>query len=91
MPSEVVDVRILPDAEVGGTDAAFGQRGIGFGEDRAGSAQGAGAEMDEMPVIGKAVLAGILAHGGDSDSIAEGNIADLKRVEQVHKGWMIAG
>ena len=88
---EVLDVRVLPDAEVGGTDAAFGEHGVGFGEDRAGSADGAGAEMDEMPVVGEAVFAGVLAHGGDGDAITEGDIADLKRVEQVHRGWMIAG
>ncbi len=55
-----------------------GSDGGGFGEDRAGATDGAGAEMDQMPVIGEAVFAGVLAHGGDGDSIAEGNIADLK-------------
>jgi hypothetical protein len=72
------EVRILPDAEVSGTDAAFRQDGDSFGEDGTCSADGARAEMDEMPVIGEAVFTGVLAHGGDGDSIAESNIADLE-------------
>ncbi len=88
---QILDVLVFPDAEVGGADASFGEHGVGFGEHRAGSSDGAGAEMDEMPVVGESVFAGVLAHGGDGDSITEGNIADWKRVEQVHRSWMIAG
>jgi hypothetical protein len=75
---KVLDVRVLPDAEVGGTDAAFGDDGGGFGEDRASPANSASAEVDKMPVVGKAVLAGILAHRGDGNAVAEGNIADFE-------------
>ena len=75
---EVLDVRVLPDAEVGGTDAAFGDDGGGFGEDSAGAANGASAEVDEMPVVGKAVFAGVLAHGGDGNAVTKRNIADLE-------------
>ena len=38
--SEVLDVLILPDAEVGGTDAALGDYGSRLGEDSACSAYG---------------------------------------------------
>ncbi len=75
---EVLDVLVFPDTEVAGTDAAFGDDGSGFGEDRACAADGTSAEMDQMPVIGEAVFAGVLAHGGDRDSIAKRDIADLK-------------
>lgn len=68
---EVLDVRVLPDAEVGGTDAALG-------DDGACAANGASAEVDEMPVVGKAVFAGVLAHGGDGNAVTKRNIADLE-------------
>jgi hypothetical protein len=82
---KVLDLIVLPDSEVGGTDATFGNYGVGFGEDRTGASDGAGAEMDKMPGVGETVFAGVLAHGGDSDAISEGDIPDLERVEQVHK------
>jgi hypothetical protein len=75
---EVLDVRVLPDAEVGGTDAAFGDDGGGFGEDSAGTANGASAKVDEMPVVGKAVFARVLAHRGNRNAITKRNIADLE-------------
>ncbi len=75
---EVFDVRVLPDAEVGGTDAALGDDGNGFGDDGAGTANGASAEVDEMPVVGKAVFAGVLAHGGDGNAVTKRDIADLE-------------
>jgi hypothetical protein len=56
-PSEVLDVRVLPDAEVGRTDASLGDDGGGFGEHRARPANGASAEVDEMPIVGKAIFA----------------------------------
>ncbi len=62
-PSEVLDVRVLPDAEVGGTDATLGDYGVGFGEDSARPAYGTRAEVDEMPVVSKPVFAGVFAHG----------------------------
>jgi hypothetical protein len=76
--SEVLDVRVLPNAEVGRTDAALGDDCGGFGEDGARAANGASAEVDEMPVVGKAVFAGVLAHGGDGNAVTKRNIADLE-------------
>ncbi len=37
---EVLDVLVFPDSEVAGTDAAFGENGSGFGENRACTADG---------------------------------------------------
>ncbi len=68
---EVGDVFVFPDAEVGGGDAAFGGDGGGFKGDEASSALGASAEVDEMPVSGKAVFAVVLAHGGYADAVGE--------------------
>jgi len=88
--SEVLDVCVFPDAEVGGTDATLGDYGVGFGEDSARPANSASAEMDEMPVVGKAVFAGIFAHRGDGNAVAERNIADFECIEQVHSLWMVS-
>ena len=48
---------VLPETEVLRTDAALRSNRGGFSEDQAGSADRAAAEMDEVPVVGKAVLA----------------------------------
>ncbi len=66
---ELRDVVVLPDAEVAGRDAGFGADGIGFGDDETGAADGAAAEMNEVPVIGEAVHGGVFAHGGYGDAV----------------------
>jgi hypothetical protein len=58
-----VDVSVLPDPEIRGRDAPVRRDRGGFREYKAGASYGAGSEVDEVPVIGKAVFAGILAHG----------------------------
>ena len=65
---KILDVRVLPDAEVGGTDATLGDYSVGFGEDSARPANSASTEVDKMPVVGKAVFAGILAATAASPS-----------------------
>jgi hypothetical protein len=77
-PSEILDVCVLPDAEVGGTDAALGDDGGSFGEDGACAPNGASAEVDEMPVVGEAVFAGVLAHGGNGNAVTKRDIADME-------------
>ena len=72
---------VFPDAQILRADAAFGGDGAGFGEDQRGAADGATAEMDEVPVIGIAISAGILAHGRDDDAVAEEDIANLQYIE----------
>ena len=71
------DVVVFPDAEILRADAAYGGDGAGFGEDQRGAADGAAAEMDEMPVVRKAIAAGILAHGRDDDAVAQEDLANL--------------
>jgi hypothetical protein len=78
---ELGDVLVLPDAEVAGADAAFRADGVGLGEDKGGTAYGAAAEMDEVPVVGEAVSGGVLAHGGDGDAVGEGEAAKFERGE----------
>ena len=75
---QVLDMRVLPDAEIGGTDAAPGDDGGSFGEDGACAPNGASAEVDEMPVVGEAVFAGVLAHGGNGNAVTKRDIADME-------------
>ena len=77
MRREEGDVIVFPDAEILGADAAFGGDGAGFCEDEGGAADGAAAEVDEMPVVREAIVAGILAHGGDDDAVAEKDVTNL--------------
>ena len=87
---------VFPDAEVAWSDAAFGVDGIGFGEDEGGAADGAAAEVDEVPVVSEAVGGGVLAHGRDGDAVGEGEAAELEGGEEVvrrvgHTDWMPGG
>ena len=68
---QVGNVRVFPDAQVGGRDAAFRDDGGGLKHDEACAALGAAAEVDKMPVVGEAVLRGVLAHGRDADAVGE--------------------
>lgn len=81
--TELGDVFVFPDSEVGGGDAGFGADGIGFGDDEGCAADGAAREMDEVPVVSEAVVRGVLAHGGDGDAVGEDEAAKLQRGEEV--------
>jgi hypothetical protein len=76
-------VVVAPDAEIAGGDAGFGADGVGFGDDEGGAADGAAAEMDEVPVVGEAVDGGVLAHGRDGDAVGQGEAAQLEGSEEV--------
>jgi len=75
-PCERGDVAVLPDAEIVRGDAAFGKDGGGFREDEANTSDGATAKMDQVPVVGVAVAAGVLAHRRDSDAVGQSEIAN---------------
>jgi hypothetical protein len=66
------------DAEVGRRDASFGEDRGCLEHNEGGSALGTRAEMNEVPVVGEAVLRGVLAHGRDADAIGESDGAKLK-------------
>ena len=80
---EHLDVLVLPDAEILRTDAAFRRDRGRFGEHQAGAADRAAAEMDEVPVVGEAVRARVLAHRRHEDAIGERDAADRQRIEQM--------
>ena len=78
----------LSRCRVAGGDAAFGDDGGGLGDDEAGAAEGAAAEVDEVPVVGEAVVRGVFAHGGDDDAVGEMDRAKSKRRR---RGWLDDG
>ncbi len=84
---EFRDVLVLPDTEVAGGDASFGADGVGFCDNQAGAANRAAAEVDQVPVIRKAVYGGVFAHGGDGDAVWESEAAKLERGEEVVR-WL---
>ena len=79
---EAVNVLVLVDSEVVGGDAAFGNDGGGLKHDEAGAPLRASAEVNHVPVVGKAVLRGVLAHGRDADAVGEGDRTELKGRKQ---------
>jgi hypothetical protein len=79
-------VRVLPQAHIAWTDAALRSHCRRFHDDEARSSDRPAAEVDQMPVVGEAVLAGVLAHGRDGNAIGEGNAALGERGEQVGDG-----
>lgn len=74
-------VTVAPDAEVFGADAGFGRNGGGFAKDDCGASDGAAAKVDEVPVVGEPVLAGVLAHRRNSNAVAGRCGANLQRIE----------
>lgn len=80
--AEGFDVGVGPEAEVAEGDAAGGFDGCCLHHDEAGATGGAGAEMDEMPIVGEAIDGGVFTHGRDGDAVGEGDAADGEGGEQ---------
>ena len=74
--AEGFDVGVAPEAEVAEGDAAGGFDGCCLHHDEAGAAGGAGAEVDQMPIVSEAIDGGIFTHGRDGDAVGEGDAAD---------------
>ena len=76
--SEIGNVLVFPDAKIGRRDAAFRQYGRSLKRHQAGAALRAAAQVDKVPIVGKAILAGVLAHGRNADAVAKLNRPKLK-------------
>ena len=75
-------VRVGPQPEVVGADAALGHHRGRLGEDQADSSGGEGAEVHQVPLVGEPVDGGVLAHGADPDAVVEGQAAQGERGEE---------
>ena len=64
-----------PQPRAARADARLG-RDIGhLAHDQPGTAHGSAADVDQVPVVGQAVLGGVLTHGADDDAVVEGQRA----------------
>jgi hypothetical protein len=77
------DVRVPVDPEIGGRDAPARLDGRGFGEHQARAAYRAAAQMHQVPIVGEAIVARILAHRRDCDAVAESHAADGQGREEI--------
>src|SRR5262249_26662700 len=73
---------ILPDTQVPGRNPSAWLDGGRLGEYESRASDGPASEMDEVPVVGEAIFARILAHGRDCDTITQQDLADRERCEQ---------
>jgi hypothetical protein len=62
-PRESWQVLVFIDSKIAGGDATLGHDRGGLNQNEAGTTLGAGAEMNQVPVVGEAVVCGVLAHG----------------------------
>ena len=74
-PFERLEVFVAPDAKVLRGDPPFGRDRRRFGENQASAADRARGQMGEMPITGKTILAGILAHRRNADAIGKRDAA----------------
>ncbi len=73
---------IVPQAEVGRRDAAFGLDRGRLDDHHAGARHGHRSQVHHVPVGGRAVIGRILAHRRDDDAVGKLQIADFDRGKQ---------
>lgn len=83
------DLLVLPQAEVAVRDAAFRQDSGRLDDHEAEPAKREPPKMDEVPVIGDAVLRRILAHGCNDGAVAKREITQFQRREQEGHRWAL--
>jgi hypothetical protein len=81
-PREHFDVLVFPDSEILGTNTRFGKNCRCLRENERSPADGATAEMYEMPIVGKTVRARVLAHRRNDDPVAKQDVANLQAIEE---------
>ena len=81
-----LEVLVAPDAEILRRDPPLRRHRRRFGEHQRGAADRARSEMGEVPVVGVAVVAGILAHRRNPDAVGERDVAQTDIAEQVRHG-----
>ena len=80
-----VVVGIKPHAAVGDAALAFD---VGcFDDDQRGAGIGQHAEMHQVPVIGAAIVGGILAHRRDDDAVGKLETGQPDRARTKHWSW----
>ena len=85
-PSPRDELFIVVDARTPERDPPARRDAGRLAEDEPGTADGARAQMDEVPVVGRAVLRRVLAHRGDDDAIRKFEGAERQRDEGGARG-----
>ena len=75
-------VRIRPDSSVLGRDSALWGDGHDLSDDQGGTTSSKAAEMLLVPEGHMTIIGGVLAHGGDDDTVVQGHAAKLERLEE---------
>ena len=88
-PRQKLNVLVFPYTKILRTDASFRNHGISLGKYHSGSAHCAATEVDQVPIVGEAVSARILAHRRNNNAIRNAEITQREWFEQVwHKCQM---
>src|SRR5215210_455385 len=87
--AQALDVSVLPDAETSRRDARIGGDAAHFDKSATDAAEREARVMIDMPVVDVSVLGAVLAHGRNDDSIAEGDVTHLQRLEKRRRGHCI--
>jgi hypothetical protein len=77
-----LDVFVVPNAKVLGTDPSLRQNRRRLGKYQSGAANRPTAKVNQMPVSSVSVLAGILAHRRDKHPISKVQISNCERIKQ---------
>src|SRR5690349_903826 len=75
-------MRFGPDARIPRGDASLGSYAARLDAHHGGAAHRAAAEVDEVPIVGHAVLARVLAHRRDEDAVVEFDGSQDERREE---------
>ena len=76
---QILNVLILPNAQVAGSDTAASLHCRGFGDHQTSPANRSAAEMHQMPIVRESVIAGVLAHRRNSNPVSKRDFANLQR------------
>src|SRR5262249_14453497 len=85
-PRQRLDVRVVPDPQIARADPAVARHRRRLDHDQRTPADGATAEVDQVPIVGHPLAGAILAHRRHHDPVAECHAPDRQRTEEVDLG-----
>jgi hypothetical protein len=80
-PRQRLNLSIAPKAQISGADAPIGSHRSSFRHYSRSASHSTAAQVNQMPIFGKAVPARVLAHGRNQNAVREFNVAQPKRLE----------
>jgi hypothetical protein len=84
--SQRLNVAIVIDAHVTGSDTALRSDCAGFDENESGAARRSATEMYEVPIVGESIDRGILAHGRNDDPVSQSHATNGEGGQKIHLG-----